>query len=180
MRIAVSGTPGTGKTTTARLLARRLGVPLIRIRDVIDEIPHARDTARNTFVVDTRDLQHLIRKKLGAGSGIVEGHLAHLLDVAVVIILRTNPRALAQRLRRKGWKKTKITENVHAEILDAATIEALEKHGRRKVFEIDTTGKRATAVAGIMAMILNKQGNYRNYRVGRIDWSERYKEMLVR
>jgi adenylate kinase len=72
-----------------------------------------------------------------------------------VIIFRTNPRILQNRLKRKGWKKSKIDENVKAEILDAATIEALELHGRSKVFEIDTSKLGPEKTSDIIEKILN-------------------------
>jgi predicted kinase len=37
--VIFSGLPGTGKTTLAQLLAQRLGIPLLRIDDIVSSIP---------------------------------------------------------------------------------------------------------------------------------------------
>jgi len=182
MIIALSGTPGTGKTSSAKLLAKKIGANFIRIRDIVHEIPHKIDKKRDTFVVDVKDLQKLVNKKMKKGDNAIEGHLSHLLDVDVVIILRTNPNVLEKRLKRKGWKRSKIDENVKAEILDSATIEAIELHGKN-VFEIDTSKRSKEATAKIMENILNNftQKKYvKKYLAGNIDWTERYKKILIK
>ena len=183
MIIAISGTPGTGKTTVSRVLAGKIKGNFVRIRDIIHEIPHKKDRKRDTFIVDVKDLQKLVSRKLKKGNNIVEGHLAHMLDVNVVLVLRCDPKTLERRLKRKGWKKAKIDENVKAEILDAITIEALELHGTRRVFEIDTTKRTEQQTARIAKNILNnfaRKKYLKRHAAGKIDWTEKYEKMLIK
>ncbi len=182
MIIAISGTPGTGKTVVSKIIAKKTGANLIRIRDMIDEIPHEIDKKRDTFVVDTRDLQKAIKKKLKKGDNIIEGHLSHMLEADIIIILRTNPVELQKRLKKKGWKKSKTDENVKAEILDSATIEAVQLHGRKKILEIDTSKKTAEQTAKAIEKVLNRFSRKKKvtkYQPGKIDWSEKYRKYLV-
>jgi len=60
---------------------------------------------------------------------------------------------------------------VEAEIVDAITIEALGVHGKSKVLEIGTSGKKPGEVAGLIAKLLKRQIDYREYLAGKTDWS---------
>ena len=105
---------------------------------------------------------------------ILEGHLSHLLkNVDYVIILRCHPETLWRRLRNRNWNKEKIKENVEAEILDIILCEAVEKHSRDKLFEIDTTNLQPKEVADIILELI-ESGFKRDEKlsIGRIDWSE--------
>lgn len=173
MIIAISGTPGTGKSKIARQLAKKLSANLIDIKRLLKKVPCRLDKKRKTKIVDPRDLQKAVNKELVKGTNIIEGVLAHLLKADFVIVLRTNPRTLEKRLAKRNWSKAKIKENIEAEILDEITIEALGKH--RRIFEIDTS--KRVRVSTITQIISKKPGKY---RAGHIDWSEKYKNYLLK
>lgn len=177
MILAISGTPCTGKTSVAKILSKKLNANLISIGKL--EVRHEWDKKRRTRIVDVKDLQkavnrHLEKRKLN----VVEGHLSHLLNADVVIVLRCNPSELEKRMKRKRWSKDKIVENIQAEILDEITIESMEKHGKR-VYEIDTSRRNPESVALIIKKLLNNLRT-KQYRAGKIDWSEEYKDYLLR
>ncbi|MBI2970819.1 MAG: AAA family ATPase [Candidatus Aenigmarchaeota archaeon] len=183
MIIALSGTPGTGKSAVAQLLAKKLQCRLISITRLVRsrKIPTQYDRMRKTRIVDTRLVQLAVDRELGHGaSAVIEGHLAHLLRADRVVILRCNPAVLARRLTKKRWNAAKIRENVQAEILDAITIEALEMHGRRTVVEVDTSTNTAAQTAATAMKLLNNYNERKKHRAGAIDWSEQYKQMLIR
>lgn len=177
MIIALSGVPGTGKSKVAKLLAKQLDANLIDIKQLIakHKVPCKTDRKRKTKIVDPKQLQKTVNKELVKGINIIEGILAHLMKADFVIVLRSNPIVLEKRLKKRGWSKAKVKENIQAEILDEIVIEALEKH--RKVFEINTSNKTAKNVVKIIEKILNKQ---QKYKAGHIDWSEKYKNYLLK
>lgn len=177
MILAISGTPGTGKTAVAKILAKKLNANLISIQDLVNKIKYEWDEKRKTKIVDVKDLQkavdkHITRKKIN----IIDGHLSHLLRADIVVVLRCAPDLLEKRLKRKKWNTKKITENVKAEILDEATIEAIERN--KNTFEIDTSTRHAAETADIISKLLNNIDT-KKYRAGKIDWSERYKDYLM-
>ncbi len=180
MIIAISGSPGTGKSKAAEILAKELNANLIDIKQLIEKhkVPCKPDRKRKTKIVDPRDLQKAVNREARKGTNIVDGVLAHLLKADFVIILRTRPDILEKRLKKRGWRREKIRENIEAEVLDEITIEAMDKY--RKVYEIDTTNRTAKATARMITKLLNRYAlNYRRkYRAGHIDWSERYKHYL--
>ena len=177
MIIAISGIPGTGKTVVARLLAKQLNANLIDLKKL--KVKCRIDRKRKTKIIDQKDLQKAVNKELRKGDkriNIIESHLSHLLKADFVIILRTNPLILEKRLKNRNWARKKIKENLQAEILDEITIEAMEKH--RNVFEIDTTRKSKKNTIAIIQAILKKKP--KKYKPGNIDWSEKYKNYLIK
>jgi len=177
MIISISGSPGTGKSEVAKLLAKKMDANLLSIKTLIKGMKCSYDKQRKTKIVDIKELQRIVDKKLEK-TNIIEGHLAHLLKSDIIIILRTNPAILKRRLSKRNWSKKKIEENIQAEILDSIPIEALQRHNRSKIFELDTSKKTTAAVVAAIAKILNKHGR-RKYSLGKIDWSERYKDELL-
>jgi len=182
MIIAISGVPGTGKTEIAKILAKDLKANLIDIKKLLDKkaVKYTNDEKRKTRVVDVRDLQEAVNKKLKDNKlNIIEGHLSHLLDVDMIIILRTNPKVLRKRLKKRKWPETKIRENLEAEMIDEITVEALEKQ-KRTILEIDTSSKSVESAAKVIEKVLNSLPLQRKYEAGQIDWTERYKNELTK
>ena len=87
----------------------------------------------------------------------------------MVIVLRLHPSLLRPRLKARGYSEAKIRENLEAEALDVILVEAVEMC--RRVDEIDTTGKSAAEVAGMIREIV--EGRLR-LTPGQVDWLEEY------
>jgi len=165
MRIAVTGTPGVGKTSTCQ---RVKGVRVVHVNKLVDELGLASgyDRKRKTKEVDVAKLRKAVA---GFGEDVLfEGHLSHLLKPDLAIVLRCSPRVLGDRLRKKGWPEAKVRENVEAEAVDVVLIEALEN--APEVCEVDTTEMEPTQVAEAIEKIIS--GEREKYRVGNVDWSE--------
>jgi len=176
MRVALSGTPGTGKTSVASLLKTK-GYTIVSLNDLAinNGFVVGVDKKRDTKLIDIPKLNTFIKKKYTTKDIVfIEGHSTHLLKSAdIVIILRCHPRVLTKRLQKKGWKPVKIKENVDAEILDIILCEAMEIHPAEKLFEIDTTQKTIMEIATIIVHLA--KNNFRptkTYSMGQIDWSE--------
>jgi adenylate kinase len=98
----------------------------------------------------TVDVRRLARRARAAGAfegvDVVVGHLAHLLPLRDVVVLRCHPLALARRLERarRGGARERL-ENVVAEATDVVRWEAVGP-GRR-VVEVDTTSRSVASVA---------------------------------
>jgi adenylate kinase len=175
MIIALTGTPGTGKTSVSKVLKENFYV--IDLNKIANEKKFIVGFDKNRYskIVDIDKLNDYIKNNYCKKDIVfVEGHLSHLLKcVDKVIILRCNPNELKKRLSKKGWKREKIKENLEAEILDMILCETVDIHSDKNIFEIDITKKPTNDVAIIINEIIkNGFRNVKNYNIGNIDWSE--------
>jgi adenylate kinase len=167
--LALTGTPGTGKSTVARILASR-GLRIIELGDLAKEkdLLEEFDRDRGTYEVDVEKLDRAIGEAVNGGTTVLVGHLSHLVTSDMIIVLRCPPSVLAARLRARGYSERKVAENAQAEALDVILVESVETG--REVYEVDTTNiteqEAADAVISILA------GENEKYAVGNIDWSE--------
>lgn len=155
MRVAVTGTPGTGKTTAVDSVAT--GLPVVHLNDLVreEELTTGRDEERDTLVADLDTVRERLadREEL-----LVESHLAHYLDADRVVVLRCHPEELRERLAGRGEDVAKVQENAESEALDVVLSEAVARHGPDAVYEIDTTGRSPkTVVADLEAVIAGER-----------------------
>lgn len=181
MITALTGTPGTGKTTVCEIIKEhsqyRKQYCIIDLNKlVLDEVLYSeKDEERDTYVADMDKLEERIKEMLaqvpGGIDAIMEGHLAHLLPVDAIIVLRAHPVALRKRLGKKNYPFKKIQENADAEALDVVLVESVERN--KNVFEINTTDMNSLAVVKAVVFIIEslKQGKIpEEYLPGKIDW----------
>ena len=127
--LALTGVPGTGKTTVAEALARR-GVRVVHLNDFARAagLLAETDAQRGSFLVDLDELAERLNTALATQTGafVVEGHFAHEMDVDGIVLLRVDPSVLIARLEARGWPAEKVRENVEAEALDVLAAEVLD------------------------------------------------------
>jgi len=161
MILLLTGTPGTGKTTISQSLAKRLEARLEAVNQLVDRkhLYTGQDPEKHYKIVDISALLEEMDRigkdyQSSADWLIFEGHLSHYYPAAdLVVVLRTNPQILRERLKKRKWKAGKIKENLEAEALDIVAWEAGDIHGRQAQ-EIDTTHTLPQDVVNtIMAMI---------------------------
>jgi adenylate kinase len=173
MRVAVTGTPGTGKTTAVESLSEEPnGVEVIHLNEHV-EADHLRtgvDETRDSLVADLDaladwlDSQETTENGVDDDSGdnsevrtktlVVESHLAHLLDADRVVVLRCRPEELTRRLAERGVDRRKANENAESEALDVILSEAVSRHGIENVYEIDTTDRSTADVRAAIASVV--------------------------
>ncbi len=168
---ALTGTPGTGKSTVARRL-RGMGPTPVEVVEVSDLRPHVRrrparlrrqgpvlvDLAKAARMLETRALR-------ATGPLVVVGHLSHLLPIERVVLLRCRPDVLRRRLERRGVRGRALLENVEAEAVDVILQEAVGL-GRR-IWELDTTHLGPAEVAARVKSIVDGRGKP---AFGHVDW----------
>jgi adenylate kinase len=146
--IAVSGTPGTGKTTYSKKYAKEHDFTYVDVKMVIEEkgLAEGLDEKRDSKIIDTDRLNKALIEIIGQereknSKGIViDSHLSHYLPkehVDLVIITKCDLKTLRKRLEDRGYSKEKVRENLDAEIFDVCRIEALEAGHEVEVVSTD-------------------------------------------
>ena len=145
MKLVVTGTPATGKTTLAKALAKKAGAELISINDFVKARKIGRKDRKGEIVVEPAALEKALNAELKGKKGyVVEGHLACeiRLPADAVIVFRCDPVKLRARYRKRGYSAEKSRENLLAEALDYCLIKSEEAYGRGMVLQIDATRRR--------------------------------------
>ena len=144
--VIVTGTPGTGKTTLSKKLANELDFYYIDTNQIIskNKLSEGYDRKRQTKIIDVKKLNKKLISEINKNKKlkgiIIDSHLSHYLPgkyVDFCIVTKCNIKELNKRLQRKGFSKSKIQENIQAEIFDVCLNEA--KGHKHKVVVVDTT-----------------------------------------
>ncbi|NPA62500.1 MAG: AAA family ATPase [Methanococci archaeon] len=169
MRIAITGTPGVGKTTVSKVLEKKLGVKVINITEVVKQykLYKEKDEDMDSYVIDFEKLEEFIKQveKNEEGVVVIEGHVSHLLNPDYTVVLRCDPEIVKERLEKRKYNRKKVLENVQAEILDVCLCES-----KGKVYEIDTTGRDVNDIVDEIITAIK----FKKERKGVVDWMEKY------
>ena len=172
MLIAVSGTPGVGKTTVAKLLAEKMGYDYVDLREFA--LKHGTGKIRgDELEIDVDKLAYYVKEKLNNRNAVLDGHLSHLMPADQIIVLRAHPQIIGERLKERGYSKEKVSENVEAELVDVCLLEALDEN--ENIIEVDITGKTPEDVIKEILSLLEKGIKK---RIGIVDWSKVYDAII--
>jgi len=155
MRIIITGTPGTGKSTIAALLAQEADLEPVSITAIVRKTMHLGPKHEVGIRKLVKALAFLSKKK----DYVVEGHLACELKLPAdfIFVLRTEPKTLGKRMHARGYGKKKIEENLMAEMLDYCT-QRVKAEYKKMPLELDTTRRRPEAcVKEMMKAIKQKK-----------------------
>ncbi len=136
--IAITGTPGTGKTTLCEALSGSFSV--LSLQELAEEYG-CLDVVDSSDDSAPLDIHLLAEKWQDEGDGVtfIDGHLSHLLEVDAIVVLRCNPVQLKQRLASRAYSESKIAANVEWELLSGTWSELLEFEIEAPILELDST-----------------------------------------
>lgn len=167
IRVALTGTPGVGKTTLAEFAAQD-GWQVIDVKAWAKEMDCVvdYDEADQAAVIDVDALA----KRMPSGAKLLfEGHLSHLLPVDVAWVVRCDPDVLRPRLVARGYPMPKVRENLEAEALDIILSEAMDHVPR----VVQRDGTRRTPAALYKAFAEAGLAGPKADDLEAVDWSGR-------
>ncbi len=130
--IAITGTPGSGKTALARKLSLFMNATYIDLNSlaISRRLSVGFDKARNSHIINELGLFRALKPLLKTNRiYMLDSHLSHLLPsskVSFVIVVRVSLPALKKRLEQRGYSASKVAENVQAELFGVCAQEAWE------------------------------------------------------
>jgi len=165
VRCALTGTPGTGKTSISKLLNTKV----VHLSDYYEASSEGK-TNSGEWLIDLDKMNNLVKE---LDEVFYEGHTSQTLDnLDMVILLRCDPSILKDRLASRNYSEEKINENLEAEALNIIYDEALENVTADKIFQLDTTKQTPQESAKKLIEFIN--GNIKLDE--NFDYSERIME----
>ena len=139
--ILLTGTPGTGKTETAKMAAERTGLKHINVGELIKkhECHEGKDEDFDTYIIDDDKICDLLEPIIEEGGCIIDFHSAELFPerwFELVLVLRAETSVLYDRLTARGYSDRKRSENLECEIMQVVLEEARESYDEAIVHEL--------------------------------------------
>ncbi|XP_032227776.2 adenylate kinase isoenzyme 6-like [Nematostella vectensis] len=141
--ILITGTPGTGKSTTGVELANRLGFKYINVGQLAKEndLYDGWDAQYECHVLDEDKVIDEMEDNMTDGGNVVDYHGCEFFPERwfdIVFVLRTNNTILFDRLQQRGYTGKKLTSNVECEIFQTILEEARDSYNPEIVHELES------------------------------------------
>ncbi|KAA8917571.1 hypothetical protein TRICI_000264 [Trichomonascus ciferrii] len=142
--IIITGTPGTGKSSHAAMLAERLSdMKLMTMNEVAKERDCVTgfDEERNSAIVDEDRLVDAIEDDLKKGGYIIDWHVCDIFPedlIDLVIVLRSDTEKLYDRLKKRQYSQEKLDENLDVEIMQVILDDAQSAYDSNIVIELQS------------------------------------------
>ena len=165
MRVALTGAPGTGKTTLAALLAPTFLVHAVRdLAEACGALGSKEGDGAHPV-----DLDALLQHVQGLSPDmLIEGHLSHHLHPDVIVVLRCAPEILRDRLKARGYGPDKVRANVEWELLGGVHAEIQDAGLGVPILELDASSMTPEAMAE--RVFAWRDEGYAASSEGLIDW----------
>lgn len=144
MKILITGSPGSGKSTIAKALGKKLEYSVINEREfAVKRGIGALDKKSKEWVIPLKEIEIKLNKLLNEISArkenvIVEGHVLceAKLDVDLVIVLQASAKTLQKRMKKRNYADEKIFDNLFCAETDFFRKQAIKNYGKKKVKEV--------------------------------------------
>lgn len=139
----VTGTPGTGKSTTAQQVAEAGALRYINVGDWVKEqqLHCGFDEEHEAYIIDEDKVVDALEDVMTAGGCLVDYHSCEFFPERwfdLVVVLQVDNGVLYERLEKRGYPQAKITENVECEIMMVLLQEAHDSYDHNIVVALQS------------------------------------------
>ena len=141
--ILITGTPGTGKTSTSQLIAEMTGMRHINCSQLVkkNQLSTERNEEYDCLMLDEDALCDEIEVDMDNGGNIVDFHSIDFFPERwfdLVLVLRTDNTILFDRLKGRNYNEKKLAENVQCEIMQVVLEEARNSYDISIIHEVQS------------------------------------------
>lgn len=144
----ITGNPGVGKHTVAKIITKKLGLDLADINKIVVQ-EKLYEKHNGVLDVDVRTLKKILNGKITKNT-LVVGHLAPYIvpsnQVEFAVVLRKNPYKLLPIYKKRHYTNQKSMENLGSEILGITMYDTTKEFGHKKTCQIDTTSRSINTI----------------------------------
>ncbi|XP_054798505.1 adenylate kinase isoenzyme 6 homolog isoform X2 [Prosopis cineraria] len=136
--ILVTGTPGTGKTTMSSALAEAIQLRHINIGELVKEknLHDGWDNELDCYIINEDLVCDELEDIMEGGGNIVDYHGCDFFPERwfdCVVVLQTDNSVLYDRLSKRGYSESKLSNNIECEIFQVLLEEAKESYPEDRV-----------------------------------------------
>lgn len=180
--IAVTGTPGTGKSFFAKQLSKKMkGFAFIEVNDIVNR--YKTFTSRDkwgTKIVDINKLNKALSRELGTHNNVIlVGHLVPELRIrpSIAVVTRLSLKRLAKRLESRHYNAEKIRDNLICEATDYCGEQMRKKC--KSVYEAEDARTKQMLIRQIPSLLHGAKHNTGKTRIDKfnelIDMANKHK-----
>jgi adenylate kinase len=142
--ILITGTPGTGKSSLAEAVSKKIGFEYMNVGDMVKDSKFYSEYNEefDTYIMDDDKEDQLldaIEPVVKQGGVVVDYHSPGIFGESwfdLVLVLRADTEVLFDRLTQRNYSEKKRTENMECEIMEVVLEDARESYDESMVHEL--------------------------------------------
>jgi len=141
MKLMITGTPGCGKTTLAKKIAKKFKLICINEKEFALKNSIGKFNDENELEIPIKLFEKKTNDFLSKNDNVVfEGHtLCEMkLKVDKVILLNVDPEELELRLENRHYSTEKIMDNVFCEGINYCKKKVFKKYSKKMIIELNS------------------------------------------